>query len=64
MTAWSTDQARKTYSIPHWSGGYFDVDDAGRIVVRPRRGEGPAIALPEVIDRARANGAKPPADAR
>ena len=30
MTAWSTDHARKTYSIPHWSEGYYDVDDAGR----------------------------------
>ena len=60
MTAWSLDQARKTYSIPHWSGGYFDVDAAGRVAVMPRRGDGPAIALPEVIDRARANGAKLP----
>ena len=60
MTAWSLDQARKTYSIPHWSGGYFDVDAAGRVAVMPRRGDGPAIALPDVIDRARANGAKLP----
>ena len=36
MTAWSPDLARKTYSIPHWSDGYFDVDDRGRIVVRPK----------------------------
>ena len=46
MTAWSTDHARKTYSIPHWAGGYFDVDAQGRIVVRPRGAGGPAIALP------------------
>jgi arginine decarboxylase len=57
---WSVDHARKTYSIPHWSGGYFDVDESGRIVVRPRRGDGPAIALAEVVDRARGNGAKLP----
>ncbi len=60
MTAWSPDQARKTYSIPHWSEGYFDVDAAGRIVVRPRGASGSAIALPEVVDAARANGAKLP----
>ncbi|HET6435373.1 MAG TPA: arginine decarboxylase [Xanthomonadaceae bacterium] len=60
MTAWSTDHARKTYSIPHWAGGYFDVDAGGRIVVRPRGAAGPAIALPEVVDAARANGAKLP----
>ncbi|MEN4902911.1 arginine decarboxylase [Luteimonas sp. TWI1437] len=60
MTAWSTDHARKTYSIPHWSEGYFDVDDAGRIVVSPRGAQGPSIALPEAVDAARANGAQLP----
>ena len=60
MTAWSPDQARKTYSIPHWSEGYFDVDGSGRIAVRPRGADGIAIALPEVVDAARASGAKLP----
>ncbi len=60
MPTWSLDQARKTYSIPHWSEGYFDVDAGGRVVVRPRGAGGPAIALPEVVDAARANGAKLP----
>ena len=60
MTAWSTDLARKTYSIPHWSEGYFDVDDAGRIVVSPRGAHGPTIALSEAVDAARANGAQLP----
>ncbi|MET1025129.1 MAG: arginine decarboxylase [Pseudoxanthomonas sp.] len=60
MTQWSTDQARKTYSIPHWADGYFDVDGAGRITVRPQGEAGPTVALPEVVDAARANGAKLP----
>jgi arginine decarboxylase len=60
MTAWSPDQARKTYSIPHWSEGYFDIDAAGRVSVHPCGAQGPAIALPEVVDAARANGAKLP----
>ena len=50
MTDWSPDLARKTYSIPHWSDGYFDVDDRGRIVVRPKGANGPVIPLPDVID--------------
>ncbi|MEJ7747493.1 MAG: arginine decarboxylase [Luteimonas sp.] len=57
---WSIDHARKTYSIPHWSEGYFDVDAAGRIVVAPKGAQGPSIALPEVVDAARAKGAKLP----
>jgi arginine decarboxylase len=60
MSTWSLDQARKTYSIPHWSEGYFDVDGSGRIAVHPRGADGIAIALPEVVDAARANGAKLP----
>ena len=60
MSDWSPDLARKAYSIPHWSEGYFDVDDAGRMVVRPRGRSGPAIALPEAVDAARAAGAKLP----
>ncbi|MCI4569063.1 arginine decarboxylase [Lysobacter sp. CFH 32150] len=60
MTAWSLDHARKTYSIPHWADGYFDIDAAGRVTVRPKGANGPSIALPEVVDAARANGAKLP----
>src|SRR3546814_12229674 len=60
MTAWSPDQARKTYSIPHWAAGYFDVDGGGRVVVRPRGKGGTAIALPEVIDTALVQGASLP----
>ena len=58
--SWSLDQARKTYSIPHWAEGYFDVDAAGRIVVAPKGAQGPAIPLPDVVDAARAKGAKLP----
>ncbi len=57
---WSTDQARKTYSIPHWADGYFDVNDAGHVVVRPTGEQGPSVSLPEVVDAARAAGAKLP----
>ena len=58
--SWSTDHARKTYSVPHWAEGYFDVDAAGRIVVSPKGVQGPVIPLPEVVDAARAQGAQLP----
>ena len=60
MSDWSLDQARKTYSIPHWADGYFDVDAAGHVVVRPTGAQGPAVSLPEIVDSARATGAKLP----
>ncbi|NIJ82742.1 arginine decarboxylase [Xanthomonas cannabis] len=59
MSDWSLDQARKTYSIPHWADGYFDVNAAGHVVVSPTAG-GPSVSLPEVVDAARAAGAKLP----
>ncbi|MBS0227836.1 MAG: arginine decarboxylase [Proteobacteria bacterium] len=60
MSHWSTDLARKTYSIPHWSDGYFDVDGHGRMVVRPKGAAGPEVALSTVIETAQAQGAKLP----
>lgn len=60
MSDWSIDRARRTYAIPHWGEGYFDVDAAGRMVVRPRGPQGPAVALPDVVDRALAQGLKLP----
>lgn len=60
MSDWSIDQARKTYSIPHWSEGYFDVDAAGRITISPLGEAGATVALPQIVDEARANGARLP----
>jgi arginine decarboxylase len=60
MSAWSLDHARRTYSIPHWSDGYFDVDAQGRMVALPRGAGGPALPLPEVIARATDAGLKLP----
>ena len=57
---WSLDDARATYSVAHWSDGYVDIDAQGRAVMRPRGGEGPAIALDEAITRARAMGLRLP----
>ncbi|ALR03371.1 arginine decarboxylase [Xylella fastidiosa] len=57
---WSQDLAHKTYSIRHWADGYFEVNDAGHMVVMPVGGDGVRISLPEVVDAARAAGAKLP----
>ena len=60
MTRWSPEQARKTYSIPHWAEGYFDVDDNGRVQVSPQGAGGPSIALAEAVDTAMRGGAQLP----
>jgi arginine decarboxylase len=60
VSHWSLDRARHTWSIPHWSDGYFDVDDAGRIVAQPRGPGGPRVALPEVVAAAESKGLRLP----
>jgi arginine decarboxylase len=57
---WSIDAARRTYSVAHWSEGYFDIDAEGRVSVHPRGPGGPAVPLPAVIDAALARGLKLP----
>jgi arginine decarboxylase len=57
---WNIDAARHTYAVPHWGDGYVDVDAAGHIVMRPRGAQGPALSLPAIVDRARAEGLRLP----
>jgi len=58
--SWTTDAARHTYAVPYWSDGYVDVNDAGDIVMRPQGQRGPAFSLPEIVERARADGLRLP----
>ena len=37
MADWTIQQARDTYNIAHWGGGYFDVNDSGHMVAYPDR---------------------------
>ncbi|RAP57061.1 biosynthetic arginine decarboxylase [Oleiagrimonas sp. MCCC 1A03011] len=59
-TDWNIDRARRTWSIPNWSAGYFDVADSGAVTVRPQGAEGPTLSLPEVVEKARAEGLRMP----
>ena len=57
---WSSAASRHTYAIAHWGDGYVDVNDAGHIVMRPRGANGPALSLPAIVERARAEGLRLP----
>ncbi len=44
------DQARKAYNVAHWSGGYFDINEEGCVVVHPQGKRNPAVInLAELI---------------
>ncbi len=60
MSDWTIDDARRLYSVPHWSEGYFDIDAAGRVLVQPHGPDGPKLVLPELVERALADGMKAP----
>ena len=34
-TQWTIDQSAETYSINNWGGGFFTINDQGRVSVRP-----------------------------
>lgn len=57
---WNIEAARHTYAVPHWGDGYVDVDANGHILMRPRGANGPSLSLPEIVDRARAEGLRLP----
>jgi arginine decarboxylase len=60
MSHWSIDAARRTYSIPYWSEGYFDIDAGGRVTVQPHGPGGPALALADIVAEARRQGMRVP----
>jgi len=60
MNDWTIDDARRTYSVPYWGEGYFDIDAQGRVLAQPHGPDGAKLALPELVDKALADGLKLP----
>lgn len=58
---WNLEQARAAYNIAHWSSGYFDVDERGHLIARPKAdAAGGVIDLHELTERIRAHGLSTP----
>ena len=57
MTDWTIKQAYDMYNIAHWGGGYFDINDAGHLLVRPAcAGDGPGVDLYRLTHEIKAQG--------
>ena len=56
MTAWDVGQARDIYNIAHWSGGYFDINEAGHVVARAPHLDHPGVDLRRLADELTAGG--------
>ncbi len=53
MTDWSIEQARQTYNVVHWSEGYFDINAAGEVVVKPQPQKANTINLVQLAEEIR-----------
>ena len=57
---WTTEDAADAYQIEAWGKGYFAINEAGHMVVRPERIEGREIDLLEVVEHLRGRGLSAP----
>lgn len=58
---WGPESARIAYNLAHWSNGYFDVDDDGRLIACPKGDRsGGMVDLQELTGRIRAHGLSTP----
>jgi len=56
MSDWSIEQARASYNIPYWGGGYYDINAEGRLCAYPERDPQRGIDLLELVDQVHAEG--------
>lgn len=48
---WTLQDAAETYGIHQWGKGYFGINDAGHVVIRPYKTEDKTIDLKDLIDQ-------------
>jgi arginine decarboxylase len=57
---WDLQAARSMYNIQSWGAKYFDINDAGHVIVMPQQENGAAVDLNDVIEEAKARNLKFP----
>ena len=53
---WSVADSRRVYGIRHWGAGYYSINEAGNVEVRPHGPHGAPIDLHELVGQLRASG--------
>ncbi len=54
--AWSTAAAAELYRVQAWGNGYFNINEAGHIVVHPQGPSGQAISLYDLVEHLQKRG--------
>jgi arginine decarboxylase len=57
---WDVQQARNLYNIQRWGAGYFDINEAGRVIAKPLQENGASVEITDVVEEAKARGLKFP----
>ncbi|HEY6170501.1 MAG TPA: biosynthetic arginine decarboxylase [Verrucomicrobiae bacterium] len=57
---WTVQAARVLYGIDGWGARYFDINEAGNVIVRPLHEAGATVELVDVVEEARGRGLKFP----
>jgi arginine decarboxylase len=50
LQTWTVRDSLDLYNVSAWGSGFFGVNEAGNVVVQPKRGEGPAVDLKVLVD--------------
>src|SRR6187200_1838603 len=53
---WDVDAAISTYNVEGWGTGYFTINNAGNVEVRPLQEKGGSIDILEVVEEVRSRG--------
>ncbi|MHC4575992.1 MAG: biosynthetic arginine decarboxylase [Planctomycetota bacterium] len=56
LRSWTTKDSLDLYNVELWSAKFYSINQEGNVVVRPRRDEGPAIDLRQLVEEMRARG--------
>ena len=60
MRAWTTRDSLELYNVAAWGAGFFTVNAAGHVEVRPRGEQGPGIDLLDLFMDLQQRGVRPP----
>jgi arginine decarboxylase len=60
MRAWTIRDSLELYNVPNWGRGFFSVNDAGHVEVRPRGADQPPIDLLSLVQDLGGRGVRSP----
>ena len=60
MSDWNLEKAKEIYGIDTWGNGYFEVNDAGNVIVCPQGKENPHVDLLELTEELQERGIRCP----